>query len=346
MRLEAGILTVTMLMLGVFFHLIPRLRKRNLYFGVTVTEEFRESAEGRAIARDFQVLAWTGTVLAVVVSQMEFSQHRLLFANLAPQLQVAVVVVAWVRAWRRTRRHASRPVGVRSADLLERPRATTGQLLALLLPLMGPMGAAGWLWSGYSELPARYPVHWDAAGHANRYVAKSPMAVLAIPLISFMALLLVLLIALEICFASRRGSSGEQAGWAAKFRRLNLVLLAVIMWATSLMTSTMAIGPFLPEGKLAWLVWASAGVLFLSVFGFAALLIRMSLQRTGGSDATPDTCWTGGAIYYNPDDPALMVERRDGIGYTMNFGNRLAWWILALIVLLPAVVFVVLGALK
>jgi uncharacterized membrane protein len=344
MRPEAGILTATILMLGLFFHLIPRLRKRNLYFGVTVTEEFRESEEGRAIARDFQVLTWAGTILAVAVAQIAFSRQRMLLWGLTPEIPVALAVIAWVRAWRRTRRHMSPPTGVRSVDLLEKPRATKSQVLALVLPLVGPAGAAGWLWSRYSELPARYPAHRGGAGHANRYVAKSPLAVFASPLISFATLLFVLAVALAICFGSRRGSSGEQAGWAARFRRLNLAMLTTIMWLVSIMTSIVSVAPLLPDGTLGWMMPVATGALLLAIIVFAVRLIRMSTEPTGGSDATSDACWTGGAIYYNPDDPALMVERRDGIGYTINFGNRLSWALVALMLLyLILVVFLVIG---
>src|SRR5215469_3011101 len=53
----------------------------------------------------------------------------------------------------------------------------------------------------------------------------------------------------------------------------------------------------------------------------------------------PDSAWHG-FIYSNPDDPSLLVPKRYGIGYTLNFGNRWAWPLLALILLiavLPAV---------
>jgi uncharacterized membrane protein len=36
-------------------------------------------------------------------------------------------------------------------------------------------------------------------------------------------------------------------------------------------------------------------------------------------------------IYYNPDDPALMVEKRFGIGWTLNFAHRGAWIFMGLI---------------
>jgi uncharacterized membrane protein len=42
-------------------------------------------------------------------------------------------------------------------------------------------------------------------------------------------------------------------------------------------------------------------------------------------DPTPNGCWKAGMIYYNPNDLALFVEKRAGLGYTFNFGNRWSW---------------------
>jgi hypothetical protein len=46
-------------------------------------------------------------------------------------------------------------------------------------------------------------------------------------------------------------------------------------------------------------------------------------------------------FYSNPDDPALLVPKRFGIGYTVNFGHPWSWIVIAfiiLIVLLPLIV--------
>ncbi len=43
-------------------------------------------------------------------------------------------------------------------------------------------------------------------------------------------------------------------------------------------------------------------------------------------DPTPNECWKGGIVYYNPNDAALFVQRRDGIGFTINFANRWNAW--------------------
>jgi uncharacterized membrane protein len=47
-----------------------------------------------------------------------------------------------------------------------------------------------------------------------------------------------------------------------------------------------------------------------------------------------DSTLEGGLFYYNPNDPAILVAKRVGTGYTLNFANKFCWLILAGILLL------------
>jgi uncharacterized membrane protein len=38
-----------------------------------------------------------------------------------------------------------------------------------------------------------------------------------------------------------------------------------------------------------------------------------------------DRFWKWGVVYVNRDDPALLIGRRFGIGWTLNFGHPIAW---------------------
>jgi uncharacterized membrane protein len=48
-----------------------------------------------------------------------------------------------------------------------------------------------------------------------------------------------------------------------------------------------------------------------------------------------DAHWKAGFIYWNPNDPAILVPKRFGIGCTLNFANKWSW--IALIALVVAV---------
>ena len=51
------------------------------------------------------------------------------------------------------------------------------------------------------------------------------------------------------------------------------------------------------------------------------------------ASGTPDHAWKiGGLIYFNPHDPAIWVEQRVGLGYTLNIGNSRAWLLIGMMV--------------
>ena len=84
-------------------------------------------------------------------------------------------------------------------------------------------------------------------------------------------------------------------------------------------------------------VWIILGPVLLLV-AISALLPLLA----GVGARPPDEKWNR-LFYSNSDDPSLLVPKRYGIGYTLNFGNRWSWVVLLLILLLvlvPAVVSV------
>src|SRR5690349_4910313 len=66
--------------------------------------------------------------------------------------------------------------------------------------------------------------------------------------------------------------------------------------------------------------------------------ISADRQRTDAIFRDDDRYWSGGIFYNNPDDPALFVPKRFGLGWTMNFGHPQARLVLIGMLLLPLVV--------
>jgi uncharacterized membrane protein len=54
-----------------------------------------------------------------------------------------------------------------------------------------------------------------------------------------------------------------------------------------------------------------------------------SLALAAGTDRDDDRFWKTGLFYVNRDDPALVVGARFGVGWTLNFGNPVAWLLIA-----------------
>lgn len=52
--------------------------------------------------------------------------------------------------------------------------------------------------------------------------------------------------------------------------------------------------------------------------------------------ADDDSHWILGVIYCNKDDPSIFVEKRFGMGYTINIGNKAGWLVVIAIIALLA----------
>ncbi|WP_414600950.1 DUF5808 domain-containing protein [Clostridium sp.] len=51
--------------------------------------------------------------------------------------------------------------------------------------------------------------------------------------------------------------------------------------------------------------------------------------------------WKLGMFYYNPDDPSESVERKNGLGSTINFASKLGRLIFAFIFIPPIMIMLV-----
>jgi uncharacterized membrane protein len=89
---------------------------------------------------------------------------------------------------------------------------------------------------------------------------------------------------------------------------------------------------------------STSGLIFLLAWGLLIVLILLLLwhpqrsrsqtdsiverQRPDPMFRDDDRYWYAGFFYNNPDDPALFVPKRFGLGWTLNFGHPQARWII------------------
>ncbi|MGB9254093.1 MAG: DUF5808 domain-containing protein [Candidatus Korobacteraceae bacterium] len=116
-------------------------------------------------------------------------------------------------------------------------------------------------------------------------------------------------------------------------RRVTVRLLEVLLYP---LTLTFIIVALLPFG-LVVPVWLIPAIMMTCVAGLIFWSYRQ-IVAPALADAVPDpqsdSYWKAGMFYYNPNDPAIFVAKRVGIGYTVNFANKMCWLVLAGILLL------------
>jgi len=120
-------------------------------------------------------------------------------------------------------------------------------------------------------------------------------------------------------------------------RHITISILLLVMYPVSFAFGMVALLPLTTFPF--WLVPAVT-------MTFVAVILAWSIRKgfsPAARDVVPepvsDAYWKAGMFYYNPSDPSIFVSKRVGIGYTMNFANKVTWVVLVgmlLIALLPA----------
>jgi uncharacterized membrane protein len=304
---------VLLALTGAVMLLLPDISPRRYFFAITVPAGFRTSDAGRASLRRYY--RWVGASLLVTAAAVVFAASSTAAFALAATLPMIVGLAAFLRERAVVRRLAPPQPQVYEVDLGGEdhlPRWVAAGLPAFALPV----AAAGWLRARWDEIPARFPIHWNAAGQADRWAVKTPHAVYVPLLYGCGMMLFLLFMALAVFYGSRRS--------AARVAVLKLLLAAV--WLMGIVFTGIGIMPVAHVSPLWFLIPVPVFVVF-------ALVWSLRLARLP-ADPTPDSAWILGSIYYNPQDAAIFVQKRIGFGYTFNFGNPMALVILATMVLM------------
>jgi uncharacterized membrane protein len=346
-------LYIVVALVGVLFQLVPGLTRPDVFFAVTVEPAFRSTEEGRRASAIYRAVSLGSSVLALAALWLIARQDtREPWAMLALLVQLAGSTGGFLVARQLVRPHAVQPAATREAVMAPARTTLFGGWTLQAIPFL-ILAAVAWVTAQHwADLPARVPVHWNLAGEANRFVDKTPAAVFTTIVTAALMCGLMLATAIGLLRSRRVRVTGEAAPGEASFRRITTVVLLVAELLIALSVAHGLLRGVIPSAGLdrALVVLMTCG---LAVVVF--LVLMMLRLGQGGSrrapltvgeapvgDRTPDSAWVMGLFYVNHDDPALFVEKRFGIGYTLNFGHPLSWVLIGLLVGIP----VLLGLLR
>lgn len=334
-------LAIAMLLLS-----LPLLSRGSTFFAVTVPEGFPRSDVGTAISRRYRI----GTLGALLLSLAAItplwwwidSPDYIVVVHLVGTLGVtfgAMATFVHCRniALRYTRDHST----MRSATLAPPDRlvdVVPHPLWLHALPYAIPAAAAAWLAMHFQQIPDPIVLSTGPDGPAS-LLARSWSTVFALPLLMLGTLILVhAVMALGLWV---RRLPGHQS----RIRSINLMLLWMMLLIGLLgawNSLSVLYGPQWVTGLPGSMVNLTAALLILLIPVWMGLSGRLSRPgRPAEGDRSPDHCWKLGLFYFNPDDPALWVEVRFGVGYTVNFARPLAWVLLGVVMGLSLVILMV-----
>jgi len=334
---QAVFFSSVFLLYGVFAWM-PVTRGSRAFFGVRVETSYFDGAAKRVLLRYRLVLAAVFVaIVAIGAGLRPLVSEELLFAGTELMLGFAAFVL-YMRFASAVRPHASAGGATRFASSM-RARDTRSRVwLDALVATFALMAFVAPLLS-YDEMPLRIPIHWDVTGQVDGWVDRNISVILFIPALG--AYLQFFLYVLRRDFAGAKmtlpaESTEEYLVAKEKYLQTNVdtldwtrLTIAVTFCSIALLQTSTAVERLRPmepisrAGTFLGLVALLGGITF-----FLVRMIRINArlqQRTGNDYAqrpADESHWLhGGLTYSNPDDPALVVEKLVGVGYTLNMGH-------------------------
>jgi uncharacterized membrane protein len=343
--------------LGGIFLILPSIARRGLLFGVYVGEKRWGSEEARRVLR-----AWYGRMaLALAAGVVACLGFAVLYdGGVMASVPLLVVLLGFVWAYLQAH-HAARLLAVETrapaeASLSMEP--STSSLLPLIttgLAVAAGLAAVGFALAHYAELPDRIPTHFDASGTPDGWSDRSLIQILMLPLMTLVVGGFMGLLAYFILYAKRSLRHADGGASLQAQGRFRLAISRMLCGVTLLVTALLAglsfqqvqvargLQPGL--GSLAF----GLGAVAIPVFCIGSIVYIMAHYGQGGSrleTAAPGAAltdgiadnrfWKLGLFYINREDPSFLVEKRFGLGYTINFGNK--WAVLVLLAFLAFIV--------
>jgi hypothetical protein len=329
-------LTVRVLVVGGALLVLPRITRKGLLFGAYVGESLVERDAARRLRGRWNRGCVILMALSLLVGLAISWAGRPVAGNLTG---TAVLLLGGLGLYLRFYFRARRLV----------PPAAAQQAEEAAAPLIGgePRGVGLAKFAlGLCTLAAVATFVYAIVSYETMS-ARSFVAVMFVPSLNLLFSPFFALLAILTAGAKRsvRGGSGgrsieaQNAFRATMTNLLSWMALLICGFFTILSVQIIRIGRS-EIGSLGVGIWVMAGIVFAFFLGNLIRIVRGygqggALMERGTAEApltnglADNSRWIWGLFYVDRDDPSIMVESRFGIGYTLNYGNRVAMLIVA-----------------
>lgn len=351
-----------LLFLGVIQAIVPYLVKRTVVFGVMIPEQHIKDDYVVSYKKQYSILAlifsllmilmfcsWislknpSDELLILVCTVIEFG---IIFVNLAlfyyfrEKMKQYKEEMQWTKQMKQV---SVVDVSVRSEDHLP-------PWFIYLFPMVITIGLIVYTLYQYDLLPNQIPTHWGLNGEPDAFTEKTPLT--AIQMLLFLLLLQLMFLGIQIGMKFSGIKLSATNLTASKNRQLTLrkstswfsfytVLLLTMLFSFFQLTT---IHPELFGDSILKTI-LPFGFLFLILAGTIVLVVKVgrsdktppaSLEK-GIMDVNDDPYWKAGLFYFNKNDPSIFVEKRFGVGWTINLANPIGF----LILIVPIVIILI-----
>lgn len=359
-----GFILLTILLTQI---LMPKYTRRNILLGIKIPEDKMKTDEVNRIIRGFiRENLIVGVPVLILISLLTYYIENVSIFVIGVFLYLGILFVVYLR-WNKKVKDLKEEMEWNKLDKkvvvvdtkFSRDRLKVGTVSKkwFLIPLGIIVFNIILSLVMYPYLPDKIPTHWDFSGNVDGWMNKSILVALLIPITQiFMAV--VIYLSYYFMMKSKQQIDPKKPEVSLRknilFRKIWSIFFIVMLTLMEIIftVSNMMVLGIVENTKIFNIIYFPIilviilGTLVLGIVvgqGGDRLKLKEDKKENGEYDINDDKLWKlGNTIYYNPDDSSLFIEKRVGIGWTVNAGRPLGMVILVIpfIIIILTLIFI------
>lgn len=321
---------------------MPYYTKKDIFFGYRISEDLADHAEVKGIKRWY---ARTYLIVFVILTAVLYWLEPFLATMLLTLGFMVLGSVLYLTA----RARAKRFVDAHREEIQVQSRVVVsteqGKMSVspywFAIPLLMVLTMFVLIFVIYDQIPDQLPMRYDFQGNVTGYDEKSMGRVMLLPCITLVANLMLIFVFMSIWRAKREISGKDLEAARIRAERFRKMTAGVVVYIACLLTLLFFLQFLRSTGVMAFnLTMFKVEMIAFPIIMIIPPIVLAIRVGQGGSrlkvnKSTPsergevvrddDRYWKWGVFYFNPDDSSVWVEKRMGIGYTLNFARPGAW---------------------
>lgn len=354
--MEMALLFGTVGFLMVLQITIPFIVKRTVVFGVTIPVDEIRNEQLLHYKKLYAILTFFISIAALALyfiwsKNIPSTENHLILAGLLLPFVILFISMSHyfyfhmkVTTLKREKQWFKDRKQVKVSELNLRTRDEMLPWIVYVVPMVITAGLMVFTLVNYNNLPDQIPTHWGPDGKPDSFTTKTYLSALTLPLV----LLVMNTMFLGVNELTRNSGIKLSAGniKASRVRQLRLrkytswllffISILISMLFTFLQFTT------LYENSVSDLLIITMPLTFSALVLIGTVLMAIKVGKKDSDldvevidegtgeviNADDDQYWKGGLFYFNPEDPSIFVEKRFGVGWTLNFARPLGYLIL------------------
>ncbi len=327
----------------------PYLTRETVSFGIAVSEEYYRSEPLRQMRKKYAVTSIAINMVLLIIALYslmqvnEFTQGIIISVCIVLMVACSFMMNVTFHLKMKTMK-ASLPIGKVHKAVVTVDTSFRHQKLIfsnkwfLIHGLIIAISVIA-VFMNYDRIPDLIPMHYDLQGNVTNSVAKSYRTILFPNVMQILMTLLFVFINWTILKSKQQIHSGDPERSIRQntiFRRRWSLFTILTGFVLVLLFAFMQFNMVNPLDNTLNMFISILVPCFIVIFalilsfttGQGGSRIDRPAEASGTQPINDDDNWKFGIIYFNPRDPSIFVEKRIGVGWTVNFGHPLGWIIL------------------